>query len=240
MDVSVVMPCYNEEKTVAKCVIQALGAIKRARLTGEVVVADNGSTDDSVGLARKAGARVVHQPKKGYGNAYQKGFASAKGRFIIMGDSDCTYDFNDIPEFVKYLEQYDVVIGSRLRGNIEPGAMPWLHRYIGNPILTKILNILFKTNVTDAHCGMRGFRKKALDKMNCKSEGMEFASELVINASDFRIKEIPINYYARPGGSKAKLKSFRDGFRHLKFMVNEKRTRQKEKANIFWARIDGE
>jgi len=224
-ELSVVMPCLNEENTIGICVQKAVSAIKKHGINGEVVVSDNGSEDNSISIAKAQGARVVHQPIKGYGNAYRKGFEEAKGKFIVMGDSDNTYDFQEIPRFLDYLRQgYEFVIGSRLRGRILPGAMPWLHQYIGNPGLTMFLNILFKTGISDSHCGMRGFTKDAYEKMKLRTTGMEFASEMVIRASQERLKitEVPIIYYPRPIDSVAKLHSFRDGWRHIKFMTSHK------------------
>jgi len=220
VQVSVVMPCLNEQDTLEECIQKALKAFKDHNIRGEVVISDNGSTDNSIQIARAAGARVVHQPKKGYGNAYHKGIEQAKGKYIIIGDSDNTYDFSEIHKFTGLLEQgYDLVMGSRLRGTILPGAMPWLHRYIGNPFLSWFLNLLFHTGISDSHCGMRAFTKEAFQKMHLKTSGMEFASEMVINASKAKLKitEIPITYYPRKGSSK--LHSFRDGWRHMRFML---------------------
>jgi glycosyltransferase involved in cell wall biosynthesis len=221
IEVSVVMPCLNEEKSIAYCIEKALEGIKKTGLNGEVVVSDNGSTDNSVRIAKSKGARVVYQPKKGYGNAYIKGFTEARGKYIVMGDSDKTYDFTDIKKFTSPLTKgYDMVMGTRLKGRIMPGAMPWLHQYIGNPLLSWFLNVLFKTGVSDSHCGMRSFTKKAFESMHLKTTGMEFASEMVINASKakLKIKEVPITLYANKD-RKPHLRSFSDGWRHLKFMV---------------------
>jgi len=181
---------------------------------------DNGSTDNSAARAKKAGARVIFQGKKGYGNALQKGFQEARGKYIVMGDADDTYDFLDLQKFVKYLRAgYDYVMGTRLKGTIVKGAMPWLHRYIGNPFLTTYLNVIHGTKISDSHSGMRAFTKKAYEKMRPLSPGMEFASELIIRAAEekLKIKEVPITYYPRKGESK--LHSFRDGWRHLRFML---------------------
>lgn len=219
--ISVVMPCLNEEATIGSCVEKALRGIAASGLPGEVVVADNGSTDRSVASARAAGARVVHQPRRGYGNAYQAGFAAARGTYLIMGDSDDTYDFTEVARFVAPLRSgdYDYVLGSRFRGRILPGAMPWHHRYIGNPALTWLLNRLFGLDASDAHSGMRAFTREAYARMQLRSPGMEFASEIVINAAKARLRvtEVPITYYPRAGESK--LRSFRDGWRHLRYML---------------------
>jgi len=219
-EVSVVMPCLNEEHTIEACIEKVQKCFKDHNINGEVVISDNGSTDKSVELAEKLGARVVHQPIKGYGNAYHKGFSEAKGKYIIMGDSDNTYPFDEIHNFIEPLRNgQDLVMGSRLRGTILPGAMPWLHQYIGNPFLSWFLNFLFKTGVSDSHCGMRAFTQEAYKKMDLKTSGMEFASEMVINSSltKLKITEIPITYYPRDGESK--LHSFRDGWRHMRFML---------------------
>ncbi|MDQ4071188.1 MAG: glycosyltransferase family 2 protein [Actinomycetota bacterium] len=219
-DISVVMPCLNEAASVGKCIENAWEGIRRTGLTGEVVVSDNGSTDDSVAVATAAGARVVRQPDRGYGNAYLKGFAEARGRYLIMGDSDGSYDFTQIDRLIQPLrEGYDYVLGSRFAGKILPGAMPWTHRYIGNPVLTGVLNCLFKVDSSDAHSGMRAFTSDAYRRMALRSPGMELASEIVINAAKAGLRgtEVPITYHPREGESK--LNSMRDGWRHLRFML---------------------
>lgn len=219
--VSVVMPCLNEEGTIRRCVEKALRGIALAGLRGEVIVADNGSTDRSVAIATAAGARVVHQYERGYGNAYLAGFAAAQGDYLLMGDSDDTYDFTELGRFIEPLRQgtYDYVLGSRFLGRILPGAMPWHHQYIGNPVLTWLLNHLFGLHSSDAHSGMRAFTREAYGRMCLASPGMEFASEIVINAAKARLRvtEVPITYYPREGESK--LRSFRDGWRHLRYML---------------------
>ena len=219
-EISVVMPCLNEAGSVGTCIEKAWEGIAKTGLTGEVVVSDNGSTDDSVAVATSAGARVVRQPERGYGNAYLKGFAEARGRYIIMGDSDGSYDFTQIDRLVEPLrEGYDYVLGSRFAGRILPGAMPWSHRYIGNPVLTGVLNRLFKVESSDAHSGMRAFTSDAYRRMALQSAGMELASEIVINAAKAGLRgtEVPITYHPREGESK--LNSMRDGWRHLRFML---------------------
>lgn len=218
---SVVMPCLNEEKTVGICVKKAKEAIANLAINGEVIVVDNGSYDTSVEVAESAGARVVHEPNKGYGNAYKKGFNDAEGKYIVMADSDNTYDFREIPKFIQPLQEgYDFVMGTRLRGKIMPGAMPLLHQYIGNPFLSWFLRVLFKTNISDAHCGMRSFTNQAYTKMHLKTTGMEFASEMVINAVKAKLKiiEVPITLYANKE-RKPHLHSFSDGWRHVRFMI---------------------
>lgn len=221
IEVSVVIPCLNEEKTVGICIQKAIDTLKKLNIHGEVVVSDNGSTDNSVSIAQSHGARVVFQHKRGYGNAYLKGIEEAKGKYIIVADSDNTYDLNDLEKFITPLRNgYDMVMGTRLKGTIMPGAMPWLHRYIGVPFLSWFLNTLFKTGISDAHCGMRSFTKEAFIKMNLKTPGMEFASEMVINAAKAKLKiyEVPITLYANKN-RKPHLRTFRDGWRHLIFML---------------------
>src|SRR4030081_2966072 len=217
--VSVVIPCLNEAENIAACVAAALEAIVRMGVDGEVLVADNDSEDDSRRLAEEAGARVVLERRRGYGSAYLAGFEAARGRYIIMADADLTYDFNEIPRFVEALQQgAEMVIGDRM-DNIQPGAMPWLHRYVGNPILTGLLNLFFRTGVKDAHCGMRALRRDVLARLDLRTTGMEFASEMVIRAAKERLQiaEFPIEYH--PRGGESKLSSFRDGWRHLRFLL---------------------
>ena len=213
------IPCLNEAASIRRCVVEARNALAAHGWEGEVVVADNGSDDRSAELAREAGAVVVHEPRRGYGSAYRAGFAAARGDYIVMADADLTYDFGDIPRFVAKLDEgADLVMGDRM-GGIQPGAMPWLHRYVGNPVLTGVLNLFFRTGVRDAHCGMRAVRRGALPRLDLRTTGMEFASEMVIRAGKERlvIEEIPIHYHPREGESK--LSSFRDGWRHLRFLL---------------------
>jgi glycosyltransferase involved in cell wall biosynthesis len=217
--VSVVIPCLNEAENIERCVRSAWGGIERADVVGEVIVADNGSEDGSAEIASRAGARVVHEPRRGYGSAYIAGFAAATGTYVVMADADLTYDFNEIPQFLAQLQDgADMVIGDRME-NIHPGAMPWLHRYIGNPLLSGLLNALFHTGVHDAHCGMRAFRRDRLELLRLRTTGMEFASEMVVRAAKERleIREISIEYH--PRGGQSKLSSFRDGWRHLRFLL---------------------
>src|SRR5438105_1387573 len=183
LELTVVMPCLNEALTVGCCVAKAAAALRRLGVAGEVVVADNGSTDRSQELAREAGARVVPAARRGYGAALQAGIAAARGRFVIMGDADDSYDFAGLGPFVARLRAGDdLVVGNRFKGGIAPGAMPWLHRYVGNPVLTGVLNLFFRTPVGDAHCGLRGFRKDACQRLGLTTTGMEFASEMVVKA----------------------------------------------------------
>lgn len=220
IELSIVMPCLNEEVAVGVCVRKALQALKKNNILGEVIVSDNGSTDRSVRVAEEEGARVVFQKEKGYGSAIQLGISEAKGRYILMGDSDNTYDFSDIMKFVVLLRQgYAFVNGSRVKGKIHSGAMPVLHKYIGNPLLSFILNMFFKSGFSDVYCGMRAFSREAYEKIKPISRGMEYALELIINASrlDLKRAEVPVDLCLRKGRSK--LRTFKDGWRSLRFML---------------------
>ncbi len=217
--VSVVIPCLNEEENVARCVREALEALESSGLAGEVIVVDNDSEDRSAALAAAAGARVILERRRGYGSAYLAGFAAARGAYIVMADADLTYDFGEIPNFVAKLNDgAQLVMGNRME-NIKPGAMPWHHRYIGNPVLTGLLNLFFRTGVSDAHCGMRALRADVLETLDLRTTGMEFASEMVIRAAKqhLSIAEVEIEYH--PRGGESKLSSFRDGWRHLRFLL---------------------
>jgi hypothetical protein len=218
--VSVVMPCLNEEAAIGPCIQKIQRTFAAASIDGEIVVCDNGSTDASVSIAEGMGARVVHQPQRGYGNAYLKGFASARGRYLVMGDADDTYDFGMIPEFVAALDRqgHQFVTGSRYLGGGD-AHITALHRYFGNPALTRILNLLFGTRYTDVYCGFRAFARETYDVIRPVSPGMEFNLELAINAglAGLRVKEIPIVLAPRKGDSK--LRTFRDGWRSLRMML---------------------
>jgi len=219
LHVSVVIPCLNECWTIKECVRRAFHALEANELDGEVIVVDNGSEDGSARIAASAGAKVVTEPARGYGSAYLAGFAAARGRYIVMADADLTYDFAEIPRFLTELEAgADVVIGNRMK-NIRPGAMPWHHRYIGNPILSGFLNFLFHTGVDDAHCGMRAVRSDVLPRLDLRTTGMEFASEMVVRAAKEKldVRQFSIDYHVR--GGESKLSSFRDGWRHLRFLL---------------------
>jgi glycosyltransferase involved in cell wall biosynthesis len=221
VDVSVVMPCLNEEDAIAACIDGALSSVAAMGLSGEVVVVDNGSTDNSVAVARATGARVVHEPARGYGNACRRGLSDARGRYLVMGDSDGTYDFAALPDFVRPLiGGVDMVIGNRLNEKMEDGAMPWLHRYVGNPVLTGTMNVLYRSDIGDAHCGLRSVAKPFYDQLELSSPGMEFASEFLIEALQHgvAIDQVPIVYRRRLGGQ-PKLRTFRDGVRHLRLML---------------------
>jgi glycosyltransferase involved in cell wall biosynthesis len=219
LEVSVVIPCLNEAGSIEACVRAARGALDRGGYLGEVLVVDNGSTDGSGPLAAAAGAEVVDEPRRGYGNAYLAGLAAAQGRYIVMLDADMTYDASELPRFVKELEDGgDMVLGDRMK-SIQPGAMPWLHRHVGNPMLTGLLNTLFGTEVNDAHCGMRALRREVLPKLDLRTTGMELASEMVIRAAKagLDIRQFPIEYHPRQGESK--LSTWGDGWRHLRFLL---------------------
>jgi glycosyltransferase involved in cell wall biosynthesis len=219
LQVSVVIPCLNEAGSIEACVHAARKALRDGNYHGEVVVVDNGSTDSSGELAAAAGARVISEPRRGYGQAYLAGLAAAKGEYIVMLDADLTYDIRELPRFIDALEDGgDLVLGNRLQ-QLSPGAMPWLHRYVGNPLLTGMLNRLFGTEVDDAHCGMRAIRREALPRLELRSTGMEFASEMVLRAAKegLDIRQFPIEYLPRQGESK--LATWRDGWRHLRFLL---------------------
>ncbi len=222
VEVSVVIPCLNEANSLAFCVDKAVKAFRASGLSGEVVVADNGSTDGSIQIAEEHGARVVQVPERGYGSALRAGIAAARGPLIIMGDADDSYDFTDVPRFVEKLrEGYDMVMGNRFRGGIKPGAMPPSHKYLGNPGLTALLNIFFRAHIGDSYCGMRGFTRALYDRLDVRSTGMEFALEMIIKAAQIgaRISEIPIILWPDKRGRPPHLRSFRDGWRSLRFML---------------------
>jgi glycosyltransferase involved in cell wall biosynthesis len=216
--VSVVIPCLDEAETIADCVAAAREVLAQNGLTGEVIVVDNGSTDGSGDLARAAGARVIEERRRGYGSAYLAGLAAARGDYVIMVDADLTYDFREIPRFVDELKDgAELVVGNRF-GGVQPGAMSRISR-VGNPVLSGFLNVLYRTNVHDAHCGMRALRRGVLPVLNLRTVGMEFASEMVIRATKERldVREIPIELHPRVGESK--LSPFRDGWRHLRVIL---------------------
>jgi glycosyltransferase involved in cell wall biosynthesis len=222
IEISIVMPCLNEAETLAACIQKAQLAIQKDGLSAEIIVADNGSTDGSQAIANELGARLIRVERKGYGSALIGGIEAARGELVIMGDADDSYDFTAIaPLIARLRDGCDLVVGNRFLGGIEPGAMPWSHRWIGNPVLTFISRVFFHTPVGDAHCGLRGFRKEAFQRMKLRATGMEFASEMVIKASlkGMRIAEIPVSL--RPDGRSRPphLRTWRDGWRHLRFML---------------------
>jgi glycosyltransferase involved in cell wall biosynthesis len=222
VELTVVMPCLNEAETVATCVRKAIGFLDASGISGEVVVADNGSTDGSQQLATDAGARVVPISEKGYGNALIGGIAAARGKFVIMGDADDSYDFTNLMPFVEELRKgADLVMGNRFAGGIEPGAMPPLHRYLGNPVLSFIGRLFFRSHIGDFHCGLRGFSRDSVMALNLQATGMEFASEMVVKAALYgqRVTEVPTTL-AKDGRSRPPhLHTWRDGWRHLRFLL---------------------
>lgn len=222
IELSVVLPCLNEAETLQGCIADAKKALRKHSINGEIILADNGSTDDSVKIARKEGIRVVHVPRKGYGSALMGGIEKAKGEYVIMCDADGSYDFSHIPRFLKKLrEGYDLVMGNRFAMGIEAGAMPFSHR-IGNPILSGIGRLFFYTPIRDFHCGLRGFSKEAFRHMKLRTRGMEFASEMIVKASllNMRITEVPTTLF-KDGRTlhSSHLHTWRDGWRHLRFML---------------------
>ena len=225
VDLSIVIPCLNEAETIARCIEKARLGIRRAGVTGEILIADNGSTDGSQAIAEKLGARVIAVQEKGYGNALRGGIAAAQGKYILMGDADDSYDFSEADRFVnKFQEGYDLVMGCRLPiggGTILPGAMPWKNRWLGNPVLSFIGRLFFKCPAHDFHAGLRAFTKDSLEKMELQTTGMEFASEMVIKATlkKFRIAEVPITLHKDGRSRPPHLKPWRDGWRHLRFML---------------------
>lgn len=222
LDISIVMPCLNESLTLGQCIDQALAALRDNGINGEVIIADNGSTDGSQAIALSKGARVVPVDQKGYGFALQTGIKAAKGQYVLMGDSDCSYDFGHVARFKNKLDEgYDLVMGNRFLGGVKPGAMPWKNRYIGNPVLTMIGRVLFRSPAGDFHCGLRAFRKDAFEKMQLRTGGMEFASEMVIRATLLKLKicEVPTTLSPDGRDRAPHLRPWRDGWRHLRFMM---------------------
>lgn len=220
--VTILIPCLNEEETLATCIEKGWGYLHRAGLIGEIVVADNGSTDRSIEIAQRLGARVVHIPVRGYGAALRGGIEAARGRYVIMGDADDSYDFSDLTAFVSALEDgADLVMGNRFQGGIDPGAMPVLHRYLGNPVLSWLGRLLFRVPVGDFHCGLRGFRRSAILDLGLRTSGMEFASEMVVQASlrTLRIEEVPTRLSKDGRNRPPHLNTWRDGWRHLRFLL---------------------
>lgn len=222
VEVSVVIPCLNEAESIGTCVAKARRCLEELELRAEVVVADNGSTDGSAEIARRSGARVVHVAERGYGSALLGGIAAARGQLIVMGDADDTYDFSRLEPFIAKLQEgYDLVMGNRFLGGIEPGAMPFLHRYLGNPVLSWLGRLFFKSPVRDFHCGLRAFRKDAIVGLDLRTTGMEFASEMVVKATlqGLRIAEVPTTLSPAARTRAPHLRPWRDGWRHLRFLL---------------------
>lgn len=234
IELSIVLPCLNEEKTIGKCIEKIKEVIKEKNIQAEIVVADNNSSDNSKLIAEKLGAKVITVPERGYGNALRKGIAVAKGKYIIFFDSDLSYDPEDMLKILEKLrEGYDLVIGSRIKGKIAKDAMPFLHRYIGTPVMTFLANLLFNTHISDINSGMRGLTQEAFRKLDLHSEGMEFASEIIAKArwAGINITEVPINFYPDERGRKPHLRTVRDGWRHLQLMFHF--------ASLSWFLIPG-
>ena len=218
--ISIVMPCLNEAETVATCVGKAFAWLSASGNSGEVLVVDNGSTDRSAELASAAGAQVIRERRRGYGNAYLRGFAAARGDIIVMGDADDTYDFSRLDDLVRPLETgYDIVLGNRFAGGVQPGAMPWAHRYIGSPIINLLIRRFIGVRIGDSQSGFRAFTRGAYERLRLRSGGMELASEMIVNAAreGLQIAEVPAPYNVRLGESK--LNTVRDGWRHLRFLL---------------------
>lgn len=224
-DLTVVIPCLNEERTISICIEKCKQVFAQLNIDGEVLVSDNGSSDSTVKVAEDCGARVVHASEKGYGNALRFGFENADSKFVAMGDADNTYDFLELPLlWEKMSDEVGMVVGSRLKGNIEKGAMPLKNRYLGTPTLTFILNILYGTKISDSQCGMRLMRKSCLDAIEFKTTGMEFASELLVEFAKhkFKIVETPISLHKDMFNRVPHLRPWRDGWRHLKYLIKTK------------------
>jgi glycosyltransferase involved in cell wall biosynthesis len=222
VELTILMPCLDEAATVGTCVAKARGFLQRSGVEGEVLVADNGSSDGSRDIAQRAGARVVEVARRGYGAALAAGIAAARGRYVVMGDADDSYDFSRLDDFVGKLRQgHPLVMGNRFKGGIRPGAMPPLHRYLGNPVLSFLGRLLFRSPVRDFHCGLRGFDREAVRALDLRTQGMEFASELVVKAAlaGWRIAEVPVELHPDGRGRPPHLRSWRDGWRHLRFLL---------------------
>jgi len=222
ISLSIVMPCLNEAETLETCIIKAKEFLNKQSLSGEIIIADNGSTDGSQTIAENAGAKVVHVPVKGYGSALMGGIAAAQNEFIIMGDADDSYDFGALEPFVNALQKgADLVMGNRFKGGIMHGAMPFLHRYLGNPILSWLARIFFNSDIGDFHCGLRAFRKKSILSLNLQTTGMEFASEMVVKATMHNLVIVEVPTVLHPDGRSRPphLRTWSDGWRHLKFLL---------------------
>nr|HEX4313842.1 glycosyltransferase family 2 protein [Kofleriaceae bacterium] len=221
-ELTIVMPCLNEAETLERCIVKAKAYLDKSKIKGEVVIGDNGSTDGSQDIARKAGARVVDVPRRGYGAALMGAIEGARGKYVIMGDSDDSYDFSNLDLYVEKLRAgYDLVMGNRFKGGVKPGAMPFLHKYLGNPVLSFIGRLFFKSDIGDFHCGLRGFRQDIVQLIGLQTTGMEFASEMVVKSTLFQLKiaEVPTTL-AKDGRSRPPhLRTWRDGWRHLRFLL---------------------
>jgi glycosyltransferase involved in cell wall biosynthesis len=222
VELTIVMPCLNEAETLEKCIVKAKAYLERAKIEGEVVIGDNGSTDGSQDIARRCGARVVDVPRRGYGAAIMGAVEAARGKYVIMGDSDDSYDFSNLDKYVEKLrEGYDLVMGNRFKGGVQPGAMPFLHKYLGNPVLSFIGRLFFKSDIGDFHCGLRGFRQDLVSRLGLQTTGMEFASEMVVKSTLFKVKiaEVPTTLAPDGRSRPPHLRTWRDGWRHLRFLL---------------------
>jgi len=222
VELTIVMPCLNEAETLEKCIVKAKAYLERAKIEGEVVIGDNGSTDGSQDIARRCGARVVDVPRRGYGAAIMGAVEAARGKYVIMGDSDDSYDFSNLDKYVEKLrEGYDLVMGNRFKGGIQPGAMPFLHKYLGNPVLSFIGRLFFRSDIGDFHCGLRGFRQDLVSRLGLQTTGMEFASEMVVKSTLFNVKiaEVPTTLAPDGRSRPPHLRTWRDGWRHLRFLL---------------------
>jgi glycosyltransferase involved in cell wall biosynthesis len=222
IELTIVMPCLNEAETLERCIVKAMAYLEQSKIKGEIVIGDNGSTDGSQEIARKAGARVVDVPRRGYGAALMGAIDGARGKYVIMGDSDDSYDFSHLDPFVEKLRAgYDLVMGNRFKGGVQPGAMPFLHRYLGNPVLSFIGRLFFRSDVGDFHCGLRGFRQDIVSVLGLQTTGMEFASEMVVKATLFKLKLAEVPTTLAPDGRTRPphLRTWRDGWRHLRFLL---------------------
>jgi glycosyltransferase involved in cell wall biosynthesis len=222
LELTIIMPCLNEAETLERCIVKAKAYLEKAGIEGEVVIGDNGSTDGSQEIARKAGARVVDVPRRGYGAAIMGAIEGARGKYCIMGDSDDSYDFSNLDLYVEKLRAgFDLVMGNRFKGGIKPGAMPFLHKYLGNPVLSFIGRLFFKSDIGDFHCGLRGFRQDIVSVLGLQTTGMEFASEMVVKATLFKLKiaEVPTTLAPDGRSRPPHLRTWRDGWRHLRFLL---------------------
>ena len=222
LEVTILLPCYNEEKTIGACVTEARTAMEATGMTYEILVADNESGDQSRQIAESCGARVVRVPERGYGAALAAGISAAQGKYVVMGDSDCSYDFGEAPQIIEKLKKgYDLVMGNRFAGGIMPGAMPFLHRYLGNPVLSFLGRFLFHIDCRDFHCGLRGFDREAISNLGLRTSGMEFASEMVVKATlaKLRVSEVPVTLRPDKRDRPPHLRTWRDGWRHLRFLL---------------------
>jgi len=222
VELTIVMPCLNEAETLEKCIVKAKAYLERAKIAGEIVIGDNGSTDGSQDIARRCGARVVDVPRRGYGAALMGAIEAAKGTYVIMGDSDDSYDFGNLDLYVEQLRAgKDLVMGNRFKGGIQPGAMPFLHKYLGNPVLSFIGRLFFKSDIGDFHCGLRGFKQDIVSRLGLQTTGMEFASEMVVKATLFKldIAEVPTTLAPDGRSRPPHLRTWRDGWRHLRFLL---------------------